>query len=149
MEVGFVFLVASGEAAEVFEAREAAFNAIALFVKGLIEVAWLLPVAFGGDNGDRAHALDVRDDGIAVIALVGQHILDFTMCQKTDGLGAVVDLSRGYGKGHRQSLLVGQQMDLRRQTSSGTPQSLVRAPFLRPVAACWCARTIVESIIRY
>jgi hypothetical protein len=28
-------------------------------------------------------------------------------------------------------------MDLGRQTSSGTPQSLVRAPFLRPVAACW------------
>jgi hypothetical protein len=28
-------------------------------------------------------------------------------------------------------------MDLGRQTSSGTPQSLVGAPFLRPVAACW------------
>jgi hypothetical protein len=28
-------------------------------------------------------------------------------------------------------------MNLGRQTSSGTSQSLVRAPFLRPVAACW------------
>jgi hypothetical protein len=36
----------------------------------------------------------------------------------------------------RQAQFVGQQVDLGRQTTSGTPQSLVCAPFLRPVAAC-------------
>jgi hypothetical protein len=36
-----------------------------------------------------------------------------------------------------QPVFVGQQMDLRAQSTSGTPQSLVFfAPFLRPVAAC-------------
>jgi hypothetical protein len=58
-------------------------------------------------------------------------------------------LACGDAKLKRQAVLVGQQVDLGAQTSSATPQSLVCAPFLRPVAACWCARTIVESIIRY
>jgi hypothetical protein len=58
------------------------------------------------------------------------------LCEQGDGLGAVVDLSGSDGKIHRQSQLIGEQMDLGRQTSAGTPQSLVLAPFLRPVAAC-------------
>jgi hypothetical protein len=36
--------------------------------------------------------------------------------------------------GHPQ--FVCQQVNLGRQSASGTPQSLI-APFLRPVAACW------------
>ena len=36
----------------------------------------------------------------------------------------------------RQAQFIGEQMNLGRQASSGTPQSLVGAPFLRPVAAC-------------
>ena len=43
----------------------------------------------------------------------------------------------GHGEVHGQAQLVGEQVDLGRQTSSGTPQSLVFAPFLRSVAACW------------
>jgi hypothetical protein len=45
-------------------------------------------------------------------------------------------LTAGDEKVQRQTLFVGQQVDLGRQTSSGAPQSLVRAPFFRPVAAC-------------
>jgi hypothetical protein len=37
---------------------------------------------------------------------------------------------------HRQAELVDQQANFGCQSTSGTPQSLVRAPFLRPVAAC-------------
>ena len=47
-----------------------------------------------------------------------------------------MDLASGDAKIYGQTQIVGQQMNLGRQTSSGTPQSLVRAPFLRPVAAC-------------
>ena len=87
-------------------------------------------------------------DGLAVIALVGQHPCGFSISKQPDGLGAVVDLAAGDHEVDRQAQLVGQQMDLGRQTSPGAPQSLVRASFLRPVAACWWARTMVESIIR-
>ena len=70
--------------------------------------------------------------------------------QQADRLGVFGGLSRGNAEGYRQTGFVGQQMDLGAQSTSGTPQSLVAgAFFLRPVAACWCARTMVESIIRY
>jgi hypothetical protein len=137
VEVGFVFLVSRGEAAEVFEAREAAFDAIALFVEVFVVLALLLAVTFGRDDGNRAHGGHMLDDGIGVVAFVGQHMADLPLSQQGDGLGAVVDLSGGHGEVYRQSLFVGQQMDLGGQPSSGAPQSLVRSPFLRPVAACW------------
>jgi hypothetical protein len=72
----------------------------------------------------------------AVIALLGQHMACFALSQQRDRLGAVVRLTCRDNEVHRQTLLVGQQMDLGRQTSSGAPQSLVGAPFLRPAAAC-------------
>jgi hypothetical protein len=65
------------------------------------------------------------------------------------GSSESVDLTAGDQEVDRQTQVVDQQVDLGRQTASGAPQSLVRAPFLRPVAACWWARTMVESIIRY
>jgi hypothetical protein len=97
----------------------------------------LLAVALGGYDGDRSHGLDVVEDLLAVVALVGQHPPGLALSEQSDGLGTVVDLSGGNEEVDRQAQLIGQQMDLRRQTSSGAPQSLVRAPFLRPVAACW------------
>ena len=82
-------------------------------------------------------ASNMVDDGIRVVALVGQHRLGLVLAQQLDGLRAVVHLAAGEQKVQGQAKFVGQQMNLGRQTSSGTPQSLVRAPFLRPVAACW------------
>jgi glucoamylase len=69
--------------------------------------------------------------------------------QQSHRLSAVVDQSCGDEEVDGQTPLIGQQVDLRRQTSSGAPQSLVFAPFLRSVAACLWTRTIVESIIKY
>ena len=137
MEVFLVFLVSGGETAEVFEFCAAAFDAISLFVEVFVVLALYFPVGLWRDHRQRAHAGDMLDDRIGVIALVGQHMAGFAFSQQPDRLGAVVGLSRCQGEVNRQALLVGQQMDLGRQTSSGAPQSLVRAPFLRPVAACW------------
>jgi hypothetical protein len=137
VEVGFIFLVSCSEAAEVFEAREASFDTIALFVEVFVVLALLFAVSFGRDNRNRAHGGHMLDDGIGVVAFIGQHMADFPLSQQGDGLGAVVDLPGGHGEVHRQTPFIGQQMNLGGQTSSGTPQSLVRAPFLRPVAACW------------
>lgn len=89
-------------------------------------------------------------NGGAVIASICQHAFCFALSEQGDGLGAIVDLPRRNDKIQRQAVFVGQQMNLGRQSTSGTPQSLVfGAPFFGPVAACWCARTMVESIIRY
>lgn len=132
----------------MFEFGEAAFDAIALSVEFFIVSSLLFSVGFGGHDGNRSHGFDVVQDGLAIVTLVGEHPLGLSLAEQFDGLSAVVDLATGHEEVNRQPQFVGQQMDLGRQTSSGTPQSLVRAPFLRPVAACWWARTMVESIIR-
>jgi hypothetical protein len=71
--------LSGGKAAEVFESREAAFDTIALFVKGFIVLALLFPVLFGWHDGIGVHDVDVLDDGIGVVALVGQN--DVAKCQ--------------------------------------------------------------------
>ena len=76
------------------------------------------------------------DDGVGVVSLVGDHGCGMALAEQLDGRGIVADVSAGQQEVQRQALFVGEQMDFGRQTSSGTPQSLVRAPFLGPVAAC-------------
>ena len=136
-EVLLEFFVACCASSEVLESGEASFDAIALSIEFFIVSPLLFSVGFGGHDRDRSHGLDVVQDGLAVIALVGQDPLRLSLSEQIDGLGAIVDLTAGHQEVHGQAQFVGQQMNLRRQTSSGTPQSLVRSPFLRPVAACW------------
>ena len=136
MEVLFIFLVSGGESAKVFEFCEAAFDVISLFVEFLVVLALHLAVGLRRDHRHRAHGGDMGDDRVAVIAFIRQNMSCFPLAQQRDRVGTVIDLSRCYDEVDGQALFIGQQVDLRRQTSSGAPQSLVRAPFLRPVAAC-------------
>jgi hypothetical protein len=121
----------------VFQAAEAAFDAIALFVELLVVLTLLFAAPSGRDDRFGAHPFDVGYDGVSVIALVGDHGLGLPLPEQLHSLRAVVDLTGGDAEVDRLAVLIGQQVDLGRQTSSGTPQSLVGAPFLRPVAACW------------
>lgn len=120
----------------MFEPGEASLDAVPLSIEFFVVGAWPFAIRLGGHDGDRSHGLDMIQDGLAVVALVGQHPLGLSFSEQIDGLGAVVDLTAGDEEVHGQAQFVGEQMNLRRQTSSETPQSLVRAPFLRPVAAC-------------
>jgi hypothetical protein len=120
--------VACGEAAEVFEAAEAAFDAIALPIEFFVVDALLLAVRFGRYHRDRSHGVDVVKDDLTVVALVGQHSDGFSLSEQFDGLGSAVDLPASDKEVHRETQLVGQQVDLRCQASSGAPQSLVPRP---------------------
>lgn len=133
----------------MLQPAEAAFDAVALFVELFIVLALLLPAPAGGDDRFGLHRFDMGQDAVAVIAFVGDDGFGLTLSEQFHRLRAVIDLSGGDAEVDRLSILIGEQVNFGRQTSSGTPQSLVCAPFLRPVAACWWARTIVESIIRY
>ena len=133
----------------MFEFVEAAFDAIALLVQFSVVGPLELAIAFRRNYGPRTDVLRLRHQSVGVVASVGDHRFRAPAAQQLCRWGILTGLACGDAKLQRQAILVGQQVDLRAQTSSGTPQSLVFAPFLRPVAACWCARTIVESIIRY
>ncbi len=144
-----MFVVSGSQMAELFQAGEAAFNAVTLFIEFFIVGALLFAIGLGRNDHLASHRFDMFDDGVRVIAFVGQHRLGSSLAQQGEGLGAVVDVSTREEKAQRLAELIAEQMNLGGQTSSGTPQSLVRPPFLRPVAACWWARTMVESNIRY
>jgi hypothetical protein len=133
----------------VFEAVEAAFDAVALLVEFTVVGPGLFSVASGRDDCDRAQALYLCDDLGGVIALVGDDRFGRLTFEQPDRLGILGGLACSDAEGDGQAILIGQQMDLGAQSTSGTPQSRVfGAPFLRPAAACWCARTMVESSIR-
>ena len=76
------------------------------------------------------------EDGVGVVALVGEHGLGAMIAEQRDGLGAVISLAAGQHEAERQSKRIGEQVDPGRQTSSTPPQSALRSPFFRAAAAC-------------
>lgn len=133
----------------MFECVEATLDTVALFVEFAVVGSGLFPVPSGREDRDRAEAFDLGDDFGRVVALVGDDSLGVLAFEQEDRLLILGCLPSGDAEGEGQAVFVRQQMDLGTQTSSGTPQSRVfGAPFLRPAAACWCARTMVESSIR-
>ena len=81
--------------------------------------------------------MGLRHDRVGVVAPVGEDGFGLLALQQFRGGSVLASLSCGDAELERQAVLIGQQVDLRAQTSSGTPQSRVfGAPFLRPVAAC-------------
>ena len=99
----------------------AALDTIPLFVEGFVVLSLQFAIAFGWDHDFGSHGFHMLDDGVRVVALVGQHGLGLARAQQRDGLRAVIHLATRNQKIQRLSQFIGQQMDLGRQTSSGTP----------------------------
>lgn len=72
------------------------------------------------------------EDGVGIVALVGEHRLRAAIAEQCDGLGAVVGLAARQHEAQRQPQRVGEQVDLGRQTSSTPPQSALRTLFFAP-----------------
>ena len=137
MEGGFSFAVACGEPAEVFEAVEAAFDAVAELIKGAVVWALYLAVDLGRDDGFGTDCLDGSNDGAGVVFTVGHDDLGLTTGKQGKRFGKLTGLAAREPESDRLSQAVCEQVNLGAQSTSGTPQSLVfGAPFLRPVAAC-------------
>jgi hypothetical protein len=64
-------------------------------------------------------------DAVAVISLVGEDRFGLPLAEQFHGLRAVIHLSGGDAEVDRLAILIGEQVNFGRQTSSGTPQSLV------------------------
>src|SRR5262249_41837092 len=145
-------IIASGEASKVLQLVEAALDAVALAIERLVVPNDLLAAAVGGDHHLHAGGFDGRADGVAVVGLIGDDSATLHAVQHRLGRAAVVHLAAGQKKAQRASECIREQVDLGRQSTSGTPQSLVRSPLLAPplpVAACWWALTRVASSIKY
>src|SRR4051794_36617990 len=100
------------------------------------------------DDGACADRLDGFEDRQSVVGFVGDDMGRREAVEQRQRLGAVVGLPRREEEPDRAPAAIDREVDLGAQSTSGTPQSRILGPPF-PVAACWCARTIVLSIIRY
>lgn len=134
-EVDGAAVVAGCDAAEMLELVDAALDAIAQFVEPPIEAIDANPPRMRGDHGFGADCVDGLAEGLAVIGGVCDDGLRFLLVYQARRGDEIVDLPACERKAQRSAERVGEQMNLGRQSSSRTPQSLVaRPPF--PVAAC-------------
>src|SRR5690606_496057 len=145
--------IAGGQASKVLQFVEAALDAVTLTIERLVMVNALRAAAVRRNHDLHAGRLDRGADGIAVVGCVGDHGTTLDTIQQQLGGTTLVHLAAGQQEAQRPAEGVGEQMDLGRQSTSGTPQSLVLGtPLLAPplpVAACWWALTRVASSIRY
>ena len=146
-EVVGELVVAGGDASEVLELAKEALDLVALSVECLREAGPPLAVGLGRDVGDRALALDQVADGVAVVSLVAEH--DGARCEAVEQRqrgGGVVRLPCRQAEPEREALPIDDRVDLGRETASGATETMISTP-LFAVAACWCARMEVLSII--
>jgi hypothetical protein len=136
VKVDLVLLKASRQPTEVFQFGEAPFDALRLLIQGLLVLSFDFALGSGWDDGFGAAGLDVLDNRLGSVAFVGQHGLGFPLTQEPQRLPTIGHWPGGHHKVQRLAQLIAQPVNFGRQPSSGTPQSLVRAPFFRPVAAC-------------
>jgi len=68
-------VAAGGDAAEVLQLVEEAFDEIALSVDGFLPAVALLPIGFVGNIGDGALSPNAQTNAVCVVALVGDDIL--------------------------------------------------------------------------
>lgn len=122
---------------ELLEFVEVAFDAVAQLVQRLIVVPLLFAVGARRNHCFGSHRLFYKlDNLVRVVAFVSDHGLSLVLTQQLNRGRVIADLPASEQEIQWQTQFVDQQVNVGRQSTSGTPQSLV-APFLRPVAACW------------
>lgn len=117
----------------MLELAEEAFDLIALAVDGRIDGALDLAILLGGDVGASALGGDEVDDGLCIIAAVG----DERWCRRQaiyqgSNRSLVGGLPGGEHDAQRQTILVHQGVDLGAQSSTRTADGVIRAPFFPP-----------------
>jgi hypothetical protein len=141
------FLVASCDTAAMLEPVYESFDYVAELVP-LAVIAASAAVATRRDDRLGACSADVLPQRIAVISLVGNHMLGFEAFQQYVGARDVMAFPFGQMQLNRLALAVDRDVDLGAETPTGAPQPLGFLPPFAP-AACWWARTIVESSNRF
>ena len=122
-----------------------AFDEMALLVKLLVVRDRLASVYFGWDDRLGAES-EVRPDPVDVVCLVGNDVLGHKAVDQCFGLRAVVDLAGREDEAQRIAEGIDGDVDFRgRATARAADRLSLGPPF--PPAECWCARTIVASMM--
>jgi hypothetical protein len=143
------FLVTCRNPTIVLDLVDEAFDQVTLLVEGLVVRNSLRSRAAGRNHGFGAAFCDSGAKPVGIIALVGKHVFAGKAADESLGLANVVDLAWSQDEADGIAESVDADIDLGAQAAARTPDRLIFAPPLWAPAACWCARTMVESMIRY
>jgi hypothetical protein len=112
---------------------------------------WALATRHGRNHWRLAGSQERLDHPLVGIeGLVSQQNVGLHLRQQDIGAIEVMGLARRQQKGERVAQGIDQGMDLYAQSASAAPNRFVRlAIFFGAPVACWCARTMVLSIMAY
>src|SRR5258705_5338932 len=122
---------------------------MALGIEMLVERIFERTGRVVGNDGERPLGGDGVANVIGVIGRIGHDDLGRQSLDQGGRLRCIALLTCGKREPHRTSQAANGHMYLGAQaTARATDRLIFRPPFFAP-AACWCARTMVESTIRY
>lgn len=127
----------------MLELAEEAFDQIAFAIEALAEAGFPFAIEFGRDVRHSALLFDQVTDAVGVIRLVGKNDGAWIEAIKQVICGGAVMCLPG---GQAEALRIDDGMDFRCEPASGATETMISIP-LFAVAACWCARMEVLSII--
>jgi len=142
------FVVTRGDATEVFDLVDKAFDEMALLVEVGIVRDGLGAGTVRGDHGVDVVRAQVRSEGIGVEGLVGNQDFGGQAADECFGLGDVVRLAGGETNAQRIAERIDGDVQLGAQPPARAPDGLILSPPFAP-AECWWARTMVESSMTY
>lgn len=119
-------------------------------IEVLIVFAWGCSVGFGGNDNDLARLLQWLDHPfVSIKGLIGNDRVRSKAREQGIGTLKIMRLSRCELKPGRVAQRVAGGMDFRGQATFAAPDGFLRLESPFAPAACWWARTMVESIIAY
>ena len=142
------FVIAGGDAAKVFDFIDEALDQMAFLVEFGVMGEGLSAGAVSGDHGGDVAAGQVCPEGVGIEGLVGDEDLDRDASDQRCGLGALMHLAGGEAHAQRIAERIDGDVQLGTQPAARAPDGVILSPPFAP-AACWWARTMVESMITY
>lgn len=145
-EVASRLLVASGDPAILLEPVEEELDQMPLLVDVLVEMASSFPALSWWDHRIHSFGAHCGDDGIGVVAFVGDEVLAARGLDERGRFDDVVDVSWREVKVGWITETVHESVDLGCSASARASNTLTLGPPFPP-AACWWTLTQVESAI--
>ncbi len=119
------FFIARGDASELLELAEEAFHEVVRLVAVSIIVPWCVAIRARRDNGKGALGLDMLDQRIGIIALVGDYRgPPARFFEQRRGLGDVGVFAAGEREGEGVAERIDEAVDLGAESATRAAQSL-------------------------
>src|SRR5512134_2092428 len=145
---GVGFVVARGDATELFDFLEEVLDQVAPFVHLAIIRNFSGSTGIGRDDGQRASLVQLSPEPVAVKGLIANQRVEGDATKQRRHTDTVVPLARQQNEAHEIAERIDQRHDLGRQTAARLADGLIFSPPFAPVPCRWTL-TMVPSTSPY